>query len=368
MFKFHKLALQNAKPQNAKILMFTIVSFIILFALTVLTFMPVQPAIYKLLMAMAMQQSIGGAIFSLVLAILIPLIVFIFIGYPLIAGTIYTIDKALNKDKVNFKDLFSTFKKGKYLKGLKFSLFTLVFVIIALLLNLLVSKVLNLGIVQLFSAIQGPLSSSDHALGWSLTYQIVAATIVLFIQSFIYWFLAIIAINYTLAFVKEPSNGAWSSVKRGFKGIKNGQKTWFKFYLGLLLLNLIVILLANPISQLVAIFTGSMSQTLAMVIIYIVTVIVIIIRLIVYYTNILAIIQYYNRNGESIETTKVKKNKKSKQPIDNELESKQSKASSSVTNTTEMTKSNVTEQSENMQDKVKDETSDLKNNLNKTDK
>ncbi|PTK01114.1 hypothetical protein BUZ73_12180, partial [Staphylococcus saprophyticus] len=92
MFKFHKLALQNAKPQNAKILMFTIVSFIILFALTVLTFMPVQPAIYKLLMAMAMQQPIGGAIFSLVLAIIIPLIVFIFIGYPLIAGTIYTID------------------------------------------------------------------------------------------------------------------------------------------------------------------------------------------------------------------------------------------------------------------------------------
>ncbi|RIM28155.1 hypothetical protein BUY35_10620, partial [Staphylococcus cohnii] len=92
MFKFHKLALQNAKPQNAKILLFTIVSFIILFALTVLTFIPVQPAIYKFLMSMAMQQPIGSSLITLILAILIPLVVFIFAGYQLIAGTIYTID------------------------------------------------------------------------------------------------------------------------------------------------------------------------------------------------------------------------------------------------------------------------------------
>lgn len=111
MFKFHKLALQNAKPQNAKILLFTIVSFIILFALTVLTFIPVQPAIYKFLMSMAMQQPIGSALITLILAILIPLVVFIFVGYQLIAGTIYTIDNAINKDKVKFKDLFSIFKK-----------------------------------------------------------------------------------------------------------------------------------------------------------------------------------------------------------------------------------------------------------------
>ncbi|PHK49068.1 hypothetical protein [Staphylococcus edaphicus] len=365
MFKFHKLALNHAKPQNAKILMFTIVSFIILFALTVLTFMPVQPAIYKMLMSMAMQQPIGGAIFSLVLALLIPLIVFIFIGYPLIAGTIYTIDKAINKDKVNFKDLLSTFKKGRYLKGLKLSLITLIFVILAILINLVVSKVLNLGVVQLFSALQGSLSSSDHALGFSLTYQIIAATLILFIQSFIYWFFAIITINYTLAFVKEPSNGAWSSVKQGFKGIKNGKKTWFKFYLGLLLLNLLVILLANPISQLVSIFTGSMSQTIATVITYIVIVIVIIVRLIIYYTNILAIIQYYNRNGERIESSSSKKSKRNNSAT---LSSQKSKVNSSVSNTTEKTTSNVTDKSEELQDKVKDETTDLKNNLNNKEK
>ncbi len=73
--------------------------------------MPLQPAIYKLMMSMAMQQSVVGPIIGIVLAILVPILVFLFVGYPLIAGTIYTIDKALNKDKVNFKDLFSVFAK-----------------------------------------------------------------------------------------------------------------------------------------------------------------------------------------------------------------------------------------------------------------
>ncbi|MDN5638003.1 MAG: hypothetical protein L0G48_07645, partial [Staphylococcus equorum] len=88
MFKYHKLALQNVKPQNAKTILFSIVSFIILFALTILSFIPVQPAIYKFAMSMAMQQPIGGSIFMLILTILIPLLIFVLIGYPLIAGTI----------------------------------------------------------------------------------------------------------------------------------------------------------------------------------------------------------------------------------------------------------------------------------------
>ncbi|SCT32956.1 hypothetical protein [Staphylococcus caeli] len=355
MFNFHKLALSNAKPQNAKILLFTIVSFIILFALTVLTFMPVQLAMYKVMVASAMQQPMGGIIFLVVLAILIPILVFVLVGYPLIAGTIYTIDNAINKDKSTFSDLFSIFKKGKYLKAIKLALITLIFILLLLVLNILVSKVLNLGLVQLFSALQGPLSSTDHALGYSLTLQIVAATLILFIQSFLYWFFAILIVNYTLAFVKEPSNGAWTSVKRGFKGIKNGKKTWFKFYLGLLLLNLIVIILANPVSQLVSIFTGSISQTVALTIINIVTIIVIIIRLAIYYINLLAIIQYYNRDGEKIENAQTK-SKSSR--------SKASKVKNSVKHDTEKSKSTTHDKAEHL----KAEASKTKDSITKQDK
>ncbi|MGI2254053.1 hypothetical protein [Staphylococcus cohnii] len=373
MFKFHKLALQNAKPQNAKILLFTIVSFIILFALTVLTFIPVQPAIYKFLMSMAMQQPIGSSLITLILAILIPLVVFIFAGYQLIAGTIYTIDNAINKDKVKFKDLFSIFKKGKYAKSLKLSLITLLSIIIILLLNLLISKLLQLGIVQLFTALQGPLSSSDHALGLSLTFQIIAATLQVFILSFVYWFFTILIINFTLAFVKEPNRGAWSSVKRGFKAIKNGNKTWFKFYLGILLLNLPVIILANPVSQLVSISTGGISQTLAMTIIYIVSVIVIIIRLIVYYTNLLAIIQYYNKNGENIDKSEVKKSKASKQSdqtskVTNSVNHTTEKATDEVNHTTEKSTDKVNQNTDQFTDNTKEKTTDIKDQMNNKNK
>src|SRR5699024_11276723 len=103
-------------------------------------------------MSMAMQQPIGSAIFTLVLSLLIPLVVFIFVGCQLIAGTIYTIDNAINKDKVKFKDLFSIFKKGKYAKSLKLSLITLLFIIIILILIILINKLLYIDNVQLLSA------------------------------------------------------------------------------------------------------------------------------------------------------------------------------------------------------------------------
>src|SRR5699024_2302237 len=107
---------------------------------------------------------IGSALITLILAILIPLVVFIFVGYQLIAGTIYTIDNAINKDKVKLKDLFSIFKKGKYAKSLTLSLITLLSIIIILLLNILITNAFELGTVQLLTPLQGPLSSSDHAL------------------------------------------------------------------------------------------------------------------------------------------------------------------------------------------------------------
>ncbi|RIM71869.1 hypothetical protein BU600_01985, partial [Staphylococcus arlettae] len=134
MFKFHKLAIRNAKPQNGKILMFTIVGFLIAMILAYLAILPVQPAIYKFA------------------------VVFLFIGYPLISSVLYTIDKALTKQNTKFTDIFSTFKKGKYLKSVILGLITLIFFIVLMLVNLLLGKLLNFLIVKGFSALQGPIS------------------------------------------------------------------------------------------------------------------------------------------------------------------------------------------------------------------
>ncbi|PTJ79873.1 hypothetical protein BUZ59_01955, partial [Staphylococcus kloosii] len=111
MFKYHKLAIQNLKPQNAKTLLFTIVGFIIV-------------------MAQAIQQPVGSAIMMLILAILVPIIVYLFVVYPLASGVIFTIDKAISQDKIKFSNIFSTFTKGKYLKSIVMAFITLVFFIV----------------------------------------------------------------------------------------------------------------------------------------------------------------------------------------------------------------------------------------------
>ncbi|MCD8880229.1 hypothetical protein [Staphylococcus kloosii] len=379
MFKYHKLAIQNLKPQNAKTLLFTIVGFIIVMALAYVAILPVQPALYKFAMAQAIQQPVGSAIMMLILAILVPIIVYLFVVYPLASGVIFTIDKAISQDKIKFSNIFSTFTKGKYLKSIVMALITLVFFIVLMILNLFIGKLLNFLILKGFGAIQNSISSSSHALGISLTIQIVAATLVVFILSLIYWLFVIMIVNYTLSFTKDPKAGVLQSVKQGFSKIKNGHKTCFKLYLGILLLNLIVILLANPVSQLVNIFTGNMSQNVATVIVYALSIIVVIVRLVIYYINLLAIIQYHHVNGERIASSK-KDNAKNKQAnafsaTANNVKDKANNTQSKVKEQSNQAQSNVTDQaqdkfndaSDNVSNKASDKASDLKENFNNKD-
>ena len=379
MFKYHKLAIQNLKPQNAMTLLFTIVGFIIVMALAYVAILPVQPALYKFAMAQAIQQPVGSAIMMLILAILVPIIVYLFVVYPLASGVIFTIDKAISQDKIKFSNIFSTFTKGKYLKSVVMALITLVFFIVLMILNLFIGKLLNFLILKGFGAIQNSISSSSHALGISLTIQIVAATLVVFILSLIYWLFVIMIVHYTLSFTKDTKAGVLQSVKQGFSKIKNGHKTWFKLYLGILLLNLIVILLANPVSQLVNIFTGNMSQNVATIIVYAISIIVVIIRLVIYYINLLAIIQYHHVNGEKIDSSKKDKvnNKKSNafsatadnvKEKANDTQSKVKEQSNNAqSNVTDQAKDKFNDASDNVTNKASDKASDLKDNFNKKD-
>jgi hypothetical protein len=379
LFKYHKLAIQNLKPQNAKTLLFTIVGFIIVMALAYVAILPVQPALYKFAMAQAIQQPVGSAIMMLILAILVPIIVYLFVVYPLASGVIFTIDKAISQDKIKFSNIFSTFTKGKYLKSVVMALITLVFFIVLMILNLFIGKLLNFLILKGFGAIQNSISSSSHALGISLTIQIVAATLVVFILSLIYWLFVIMIVNYTLSFTKNPKAGVLQSVKQGFSKIKNGHKTWFKLYLGILLLNLIIILLANPVSQLVNIFTGNMSQNVATVIVYAISIIVVIVRLVIYYINLLAIIQYHHVNGENIASSKKDKTKNKQantfSATANNVKDKATNTQSKVKEQSDQAQSNVTDQakekfndaSDNVSNKASDKASDLKDNFNKKD-
>ena len=144
-------------------------------------------------------------------------------------------------------------------------------------------------------------------------------------------------------------------------------KTWFKFFLGILLLNLIVIILANPVSQLISIGTGGISQNIATVIAYIVTIVVILVRLFIYYINILATIQYYNLDGKNIDPD-TKKKAKANKSVTNATEKAKASVSDKTDSAQDKAKSNVSEQTESVQDKAKSEGSKLKDNFNQSEK
>ena len=65
-------------------------------------------------------------------------------------------------------------------------------------------------------------------------------------------------INYTVSLVRESNYSAMSHFKVGFKGIRNGHKTWFKFFIAVLLLNLIIIIITQPLGTILSVTTGNM--------------------------------------------------------------------------------------------------------------
>ena len=119
-------------------------------------------------------------------------------------------------------------------------------------------------------------------------------------------------INYTVSLVRESDYSAMSHFKNGFKGIKNGHKTWFKFFIAVLLINLIIIIITQPLGTILSVTTGNMSQKVATVILYVAQVIIVVLRLILYFVLIMGAVQYFLKRGEKLNKTTKEKKKKHK--------------------------------------------------------
>ena len=62
------------------------------------------------------------------------------------------------------------------------------------------------------------------------------------------------------SFVESTNDKVKTHLANGFKAMKNGQKTFFKFFIGILLLNLIIILFKTPVGYLISFNTQSLSK------------------------------------------------------------------------------------------------------------
>ena len=311
MFKFHSLAFKNAKSQLIKTILFSLVSFIIVFVAFVIARTFFVQNFMQMQLAAQFQQSAGASLSMIILVLVLGLLFFILAGYQLLAGAFNIMAKAIEKEAVQFSDLFFAFKKGKYVKGLLLAFITIIVYAVLYLITLGLNFLFNKALTPLFTSIQQSVSTSDHAIGILLTVQIILIIIMGFILSIVYWFFFILMINYTVSFARKNDLSAIGHFKDGFKGIKNGRKTWFKFFLAILLINLLIIIITQPLGTVLTVLTGNMSQNVAQVILIIAQTLIIIVRLILYFVIIMGIVQYFLRRGENVKRP-VKEKKKSK--------------------------------------------------------
>ena len=318
MFKFHSLAFKNAKSQLIKTILFSLVSFIIVFVAFVIARTFFVQNFMQMQLAAQFQQSSGASLVMIILVLVLGLLFFILAGYQLLAGAFNIMAKAIEKEAVQFSDLFFAFKKGKYVKSLLLALITIILYAVLYLITLGLNFLFNKALTPLFTSIQQSVSTSDHAIGILLTVQIILIIIMGFILSIVYWFFFILMINYTVSFARKNDLSAIGHFKDGFKGIKNGRKTWFKFFLAILLINLLIIIITQPLGTVLTVLTGNMSQNVAQVILIIAQTLIIIVRLILYFVIIMGIVQYFLRRGENVKRP-VKEKKKSKQKEKKEI-------------------------------------------------
>lgn len=321
LFKFHSLAFKNAKSQLIKTILFSLVSFIIVFVAFVIARTFFVQNFMQMQLAAQFQQSAGASLSMIILVLVLGLLFFILAGYQLLAGAFNIMAKAIEKEAVQFSDLFFAFKKGKYVKGLLLAFITIIVYAVLYLITLGLNFLFNKALTPLFTSIQQSVSTSDHAIGILLTVQIILIIIMGFILSIVYWFFFILMINYTVSFARKNDLSAIGHFKDGFKGIKNGRKTWFKFFLAILLINLLIIIITQPLGTILTVLTGNMSQNVAQVILIIAQTLIIIVRLILYFVIIMGIVQYFLRRGENVKRP-VKEKKKSKRKEKKEINHK----------------------------------------------
>lgn len=321
MFKFHSLAFKNAKSQLIKTILFSLVSFIIVFVAFVIARTFFIQNFMQMQLAAQFQQSSGASLVMIILVLVLGLLFFILAGYQLLAGAFNIMAKAIEKEAVQFSDLFFAFKKGKYVKSLLLALISIILYAVLYLITLGLNFLFNKALTPLFTSIQQSVSTSDHAIGILLTVQIILIIIMGFILSIVYWFFFILMINYTVSFARKNDLSAIGHFKNGFKGIKNGRKTWFKFFLAILLINLLIIIITQPLGTILTVLTGNMSQNVAQVILIIAQTLIIIVRLILYFVIIMGIVQYFLRRGENVKRP-VNEKKKSKRKEKKEINHK----------------------------------------------
>lgn len=299
MFKFTKLFWHNSKSQRKTLLLANFVNFLLMAVILMLIFIPFQQLIQMASISMMMgQRSIQNIILTMIGFIVLTLIIFVFLIYPLFTGSIRTFYHAIHDHtSVKFTDIFKSFTGGRWLKAVKLGLFVTLCLVLMSAINTLVS----MGLKSLLSTLILSLRDLSLSNGTLQTIILIGFVIISIISSIIIWFVCIFVTNMTVAYVEEPKRPLKELIKLGWSGIRNKQKTFLPFFIGLLILNFILILFALPILQLLSNLVSQLSLETLNIIKLITVIVYFLLRFFVYFFIIGTIVQYFVRRGQKQE-------------------------------------------------------------------
>ncbi|HDC7457818.1 TPA: transcriptional regulator [Staphylococcus aureus] len=316
MFTYFKSAFKNAKPQ----LLITLIYALIAFAVIAVVCLLANFQLAKYAQTIAIYSQFGqkppvDAYLKVIAVLLIAAVVSLFVLVQIFIGITNVMKRAMSHEKVKFTDLFIAFKKGNYLKSVLIGLVSIAMIIVLSLLTSLLYKLFSPVSEMIMNSVQSSYADSTHLIGIAITTQSIIIIVVLLIKAIITWLLLIPIFNFMTSFVESTNDKVKTHLANGFKAMKNGQKTFFKFFIGILLLNLIIILFKTPVGYLISFNTQSLSQSVAENIIRVYTVMTIILFVVIHAIILMGIVQYYLKRGQKITKDKVKTADKDKKVV-----------------------------------------------------
>ncbi|WP_340297514.1 lytic transglycosylase [Staphylococcus coagulans] len=296
MVKFTKLFWHNTKNQKLKLFATSFIGFAILLLLAILVMSPFNLLLQAWQISILTgQQSMTKLIFMMIGAIILTICIFSMVLFPIYTGLVRVIrHSVLDSAQMQWKDLVRSFKKGIWGKSVILGLMSILFIILTVVIYGLVNASVSYLVQQLFNAI----SANDISQGW-LQF-IISILIVLssFILSIFVWFTVVYVTNLATSLTEDASRSVKVHLKEAWYGIKNGHKTFLRFFIGILLLNLIFIIINQPINYLIQQNLAHISQDVAYYLMIIFNIIFLIIRYLIYLLIIGTIIQYFVRRGQ----------------------------------------------------------------------
>lgn len=292
MFTFTKKFWHNSKSQRGTLLLANFVNFIILALIASLIAVPFLVLLQSFYMSAMMGQiDINSIIFLVIAFIVLGSLLFIFLMYPLLTGSIRTFYNVLQSEKrLKITDIFKTFTGGRWLKAVIIGVFVLLTIFLIIVANGLFEQLLNIITEKIIST----LDISDP----NFTLIMIVKLIISLLLSIVPLFGFIFIINMTTAFVEDPQRKIGEIIKLGWKTIFNKQKTFLKFFIGIIIINLLVLLLSIPTQILQRFLIEQLSYDMIQFVKGVISIIFALIRFIFYFVIAGTAVQYFMNFGK----------------------------------------------------------------------